>query len=351
MSSDSQPNPFSGSQLTKWIQKPPLQDKLLFCSSDIDDMVERISDVIRPHHLQPTHRVPKDINARFYHESLTDTSVSYLVYGFPTKVEAEQLGDYMIEVPLSGSASSRCGKQQFDIKPGLGSVVSPGQLFTSEWSIDCSKLLFFINKSAVETQLTQLLGNDPRYPIDFDMAIDFSTDRGRSLLNILHLMVDELENPNSLLHSTPLAHRQYEQMAIWALLNAQPHNYSDKLCNHSAFGSPHHVRSVVDYIEKNCAEEIMLEDLIRVSGVGKRTLFAAFKRYKNSSPMKHLKNVRMDKVHQALRQTTPEETNVTQLAEHWGFSQLGRFSVEYRERYGESPSETLKRKPSLLVTP
>jgi AraC-like DNA-binding protein len=35
--------------------------------------------------------------------------------------------------------------------------------------------------------------------------------------------------------------------------------------------------------------------------------------------------------------------SVTAIASKWGFTQLGRFSVTYKEVYGESPSETMKR--------
>ena len=34
---------------------------------------------------------------------------------------------------------------------------------------------------------------------------------------------------------------------------------------------------------------------------------------------------------------------VTQVAERWGFHHLGSFAVEYRKRWGEAPSETLRR--------
>jgi AraC-like DNA-binding protein len=36
---------------------------------------------------------------------------------------------------------------------------------------------------------------------------------------------------------------------------------------------------------------------------------------------------------------------VTEIAVQWGFLQLGSFAARYRERFGESPSQTLKRAP------
>ena len=34
---------------------------------------------------------------------------------------------------------------------------------------------------------------------------------------------------------------------------------------------------------------------------------------------------------------------VKDIAAHWGFVDLGRFAVDYKHLFGESPSETLKR--------
>jgi transcriptional regulator GlxA family with amidase domain len=38
-----------------------------------------------------------------------------------------------------------------------------------------------------------------------------------------------------------------------------------------------------------------------------------------------------------------EGVTVARVAERWGFSNAGSFSVRYRERFGESPSQTLRR--------
>ena len=34
---------------------------------------------------------------------------------------------------------------------------------------------------------------------------------------------------------------------------------------------------------------------------------------------------------------------MTQIAMTWGFNHLGRFATDYRDRFGETPSETYRR--------
>jgi AraC-like DNA-binding protein len=44
----------------------------------------------------------------------------------------------------------------------------------------------------------------------------------------------------------------------------------------------------------------------------------------------------------ALLAAEPEEIAVTEVAFLWGFWELGRFAVEYRQLFGECPSQTLR---------
>jgi transcriptional regulator GlxA family with amidase domain len=57
--------------------------------------------------------------------------------------------------------------------------------------------------------------------------------------------------------------------------------------------------------------------------------------------MQHLKTTRLDMVNRMLRAADPSDS-VTRIALDAGFRQLGRFAVEYRRRFGECPSATLK---------
>ena len=78
-------------------------------------------------------------------------------------------------------------------------------------------------------------------------------------------------------------------------------------------------------------------------GASIRSLFAGFRKYRNISPMRHLKEVRLERAHHDLAHTG-EHNSVTEIALRWGFTHLGQFSASYQQRYGELPSATLKRR-------
>ena len=58
--------------------------------------------------------------------------------------------------------------------------------------------------------------------------------------------------------------------------------------------------------------------------------------------MAYLRSVRLDSVRGELQAPGPG-TTVAAVAHRWGFAHLGRFTAYYRRRYGESPSQTLRR--------
>ena len=85
-----------------------------------------------------------------------------------------------------------------------------------------------------------------------------------------------------------------------------------------------------------------LEDLCAYTRFGFRTLQRCFASYFQMSPLEYIKTRRLNEARRALVNTDPSVCSVTQIALGSGFTHLGRFAVEYRAFFGESPSETLR---------
>ncbi|MBX3731531.1 MAG: AraC family transcriptional regulator [Verrucomicrobiae bacterium] len=83
--------------------------------------------------------------------------------------------------------------------------------------------------------------------------------------------------------------------------------------------------------------------LARSIGVSLRSLETAFRQCSDLPPARFLRLQRMNAVHLALVAADPARSRVTDLATNHGFTELGRFAVEYRQLFGERPSETLRR--------
>ena len=103
------------------------------------------------------------------------------------------------------------------------------------------------------------------------------------------------------------------------------------------------VKESIDFLEANSYEPIHVLDLCNVLNVKLRTLYYAFREFYGISPIKYLRLVRYSKARRDLIDADPEKTSVSDVAARWHFWHFGRFSVEYKSLYGESPSETLNK--------
>jgi AraC-like DNA-binding protein len=102
------------------------------------------------------------------------------------------------------------------------------------------------------------------------------------------------------------------------------------------------IRRVVEHIHANPELPLTTSRLAELVDVSARTLQDSFARQLGASPMAYLRRVRLERVREDLLAATPDAVTVGDVATRWGFAHLGRFSVEYRRRFGEKPSETLR---------
>jgi transcriptional regulator GlxA family with amidase domain len=155
------------------------------------------------------------------------------------------------------------------------------------------------------------------------------------------LVISDLDGSDALANN-PITAGLFEECITTKLLLAHPNNYSDALRGLEKSIAPASVKRAVEYMNTELGSPLGIADLVAVSGVAGRTLFKHFKDAYGTSPMQYLQAVRFDKVHEVLSRIEQTES-ISSIALRWGFTHLGRFSVEYRKRYGESPSQTLTR--------
>ena len=84
-------------------------------------------------------------------------------------------------------------------------------------------------------------------------------------------------------------------------------------------------------------------------GVSNRTLHNAFVTTIDRSPHAHLKVRRLILARRALQPSAGDLAQMKVVAYAHGFWHLGRFAVEYRHMFGETPSQTLaaRRSPGM----
>jgi AraC-like DNA-binding protein len=97
----------------------------------------------------------------------------------------------------------------------------------------------------------------------------------------------------------------------------------------------------------NPDSNLIMSDVCRELGISTRLLRACCDDQLGMGPKQFLMLRRLHLVRRRLLASGGNRGGVTDIATEYGFWELGRFAVAYRELFGESPSVTLKRPPEI----
>lgn len=319
----------------------PLTKHLLFETRDADEACDRVARVFRPHRLDCL-TPAQDLAARQHVARLGKLALSYITYGADVEIDAGKMSTFfLIHLVPSGRCEINIGHRSLIGSANVGSVTSATMALRMRWSADCAHLVLKVERAALERHLSDLLGEEIMRPIEFEPELMIDTGFGASFHRCINFIAAELDCAESLVTS-PLGVARVEQMLMTALLEAQPNSYSAALAKHASPAVPRHVMRAEEWIRAHPEQPLSIGDLVAVSGVSARTLFEGFRAFRGVTPMALLQMVRLEKAHADLRTAAFGET-IAAIAFKWGFVNLGRFARDYRRRFGELPSETLRK--------
>jgi AraC-like DNA-binding protein len=204
---------------------------------------------------------------------------------------------------LSGAGEARIGRRAVGFAGYNGVVLSPVHPMHCKNEAALSALNVGIPSDLAETHIRALTGKDLGEPLDFDpeMRLD---GRVAASWRLVHHIIGELERNPSLL-SNPLVAERFSETLLTSLLCSQPSNYSEWLQRDALPAEPR-------YRHRGCA------------------------------PLKFLEEIRLRRVRDALLKGLPG-TIVKEVGLRWGFNNPSGLSRAYGRRFGETPSETLRR--------
>lgn len=110
----------------------------------------------------------------------------------------------------------------------------------------------------------------------------------------------------------------------------------------SARDAAQRARDAEAFMRAHADEPLTVEAVAAAVGLGPRASQMAFRDHVATTPRALLAEIRLDRARARLL-AADAATTVSGAALDSGFAHLGRFSVAYRARFGESPSETLRR--------
>ncbi|SIT47565.1 Anthranilate 1,2-dioxygenase regulatory protein [Paraburkholderia piptadeniae] len=310
------------------LRLPALRRHRLFESADLDETRELISRVMQPHLLFPRGRTHGRSHMDFVR--VGRLGIGTIRFGGPIQVDVEAVDGYFLMMfCVAGNAEVHAPGRKIVVDDQHAVIRAPGEPFSALLSPDCEQLIMRIDPAS--------LSGDSASMFDAEAAVSLASGPMRAWKEQLKLIASSADLLNIAAHN-PAVGAHVESLLV-SLLCSQD-------AGHHAFSSstiaPSFVRRAEEFMAANLAAPIQLPDIARAAGVPVRTLTEGFLRFRNISPISLIRQMRLDRARQAIRESKPE-VRVATIALDCGFTHFGRFAQAYRDRFGELPSETSRR--------
>lgn len=312
-----------------------------YITDDLDAARAHISDLFVPHQLDVVGR-KQVLDVLISKAELEGVSMIYHRHGASVSVRPQLLKDFfLLQIPIRGEAFVTVDKKPVHCHPKQAVMISPTLGVDMNFGEGCEQLIVRIERPDLERQMEQHLGRHLCLPVEFAPAVPLTTAPAQEVTSLLRYMAMTLTDTGGI-SGSPIAKKHMSSLLISALINCLEHNYREELLTGKACPRPTYIAKAEEFMRRNFAEAIGPADVAEAADVSTRALFAGFRTHLNTTPMRYLKELRLEMVHDALSRMEPRRTSVTTVAMNYGFMHLGHFCAAYKRKFGELPRETLR---------
>lgn len=320
---------------------PALEPHGIYTATNPADAALYGADLLGPHRVHVDRDRIRDFTATYHAVLLRDVTLGYLDYAVGVTVEIQRLPQHqLIIVPASGTSILTIGLTDIETSPVRAAVPPPNQPLRIRCDEDTAHLVVRIERDALRLHLSRLLGRAVSTPPLFRPIFDLTAataSRWNAAIQMLHA---ELFEEDSLLNQGA-GIGQIEEFIMSSLLYSQDSDHRQFLTAPRA-RERSTVAAAREHIDRHLAEALTVADIANAAKTNVRTLQQHFKDDLGVTPTQYLRDARLERIRSDLADAAPGSgVTVSDVATRWGITHLGRFSVAYRERFGESPSQTL----------
>ena len=212
------------------------------------------------------------------------------------------------------------------------------RLVTSDAS---ARLVVWMDAARLERTLQARLGEPPRERLAFAPGFDWSGGQSRVVWRMFMRLLEEERDPDGLM-SEPVARETFTDLFLQTVLTRLPHNHTARLERPTGAAVPRHLRRAEAFMHAFADQPITMGDVAAAAGCATATLYAAFRQFRDTTPLAALHAVRLRRVREALR-AAEDGVATRSIARRFGFTNPSRFIAAYGRQFGEHPNETRRR--------
>ncbi|GAA4880596.1 helix-turn-helix transcriptional regulator [Kitasatospora terrestris] len=307
-------------------------DSLLFDSADVGETEEFLSTAYTPMRIGGP---VEDARVRISRRAAGPVAMDRLDFGYTMAYDARALDRICLVSMHRGTLADLTGGDEEVFGPGETFLIAPpdlpyrGEVRAARYTIALldTALLQAVAPTEGPVRLTGPRPVDPGANRRLGAAVAYVRD---------HVLDLPDATGNELLVGTAARH------LAAAALAALPHSGRDARPADSSDSTSETVRRAVAFIESNADRDIALADIAGAAYVTPRAVQYAFRRHLGTTPLAHLRRVRLAAAHRDLLAADPATATVTGIAMRWGFAHAGSFAAHYRAAYGMPPSAALR---------
>lgn len=201
---------------------------------------------------------------------------------------------YSVVLPLSAHLLCDQVNDGLPIVVGRGLVASPTRPMRVHVPIEAMLVILEIERAAVESELSRLLGYALPWPLAFEPTIDVSAGSMSEWYQLARRYLWR-SSRHAQAPADPAETRSLQELLIVSLLRGQPHNYTSLLDRGQPNQQFEAVRAAVDRINRHPESVHTVGDLARAGGGSVRSLQDGFRRYLGVTPSEYLRQAQSER--------------------------------------------------------
>jgi AraC-like DNA-binding protein len=311
-------------------------------TADYEDGREYVARVLKTQYLlhRPTGRLSQ---ARFSadHAVVGDyIRVARVEYGLPLEVDVGWPDCYYLVLPLSARCHFQTADAERTIGQGEAAFVAPAAYVRINVEEHTQKLIVRIDRNVLERWFGWDEENAAkRFPVHF---LNLRSSAGEALAAEVRAYIACLERPEAL----PRVESPLDRLGNALRPLVEPSRTAGESIGRLRADAI--VGRAESFMRRHLGDRIALDDVAGFVKASPRSMFLAFQTVRRYAPHAYLRRVRLESARVQLCQGAGNSSPITDVAMQNGFDHFGRFSVTYRRRFGESPSDTVRRQRQLL---
>jgi len=255
---------------------------------------------------------------------------------------APDRGNVTLHYVLRGECEAIQGDSRVRVRAGQVLIKAAGGHTIKRWHGVCEMLIVFVTRDALARMMADdRLGAFADTTIDLAPLTVVDLSSMATLARFIATAVADLGEESSSFDEPALAAQAERTLHLLFLKNFASKNGVP--CDGTANIVPFYLRRAENFMRENLARDIDVGAIAAACGVSPRTLQYAFKTYRNSSPARYLKAMRLMAARSVLERQEASAARVAEVAQRHGYRSVAQFSRDYRSQFCETPSDTLRR--------